>query len=230
MIQLRGNVIVVLKKVKSMLLCLSIEQISAVVGIITPFVLLFWFRYIRKQNFNNEFLGIYAGYMDIESAPENKGTIESGLIMNIRDVLSSGFFRGEFDYRKNIATRYEDTLYQDGIYTFYGKINYRLYFPKPRHALKHKENRIYKGRVTIVMRLDFQFETQDIQDFSQEEYDFIFYRELRALKFSLSKASKNHSNQIPNKFILNKSLGLNFEPYKNVKETIFRGFTRADTK
>lgn len=211
-----------------MFLCITLEKLSALFGIITPPILLFWFYHTRKQNFNNEFLGIYAGYMNNENIPNTQKTIESGLIMNIRDISGGGFFRGEFDYRKNISTIYDDVMSQDGIYTFYGKINYRFYFPKVRHLLKPKQNRIYKGKLTIVMRLDFQLETQSIEQFSQEEYKFDYYRELRVLKFLQTASSKNQSNNIPKEFLLHKGLGLNFEPYKNVKETIFRGFTRAD--
>ncbi len=211
-----------------MFLSITLSHLSDLFGIITPPILLFWFYHTRKQNFNSEFLGIYAGYMNSENVPNTRKTIESGLIMNIRDISGSGFFRGEFDYRKNISTIYEDVMSHDGIYTFYGKINYALYFPKTRHLLKPKENRIYKGRLTIVMRLDFQLEAQSIEQFSQEEYEFEYYRELRVLKFIQIATSKNQSNNIPKEFLLHKSLGLSFEPYKNVKESIFRGFTRAD--
>lgn len=211
-----------------MILCSILEQVSSLVAIITAPVLLFWFYQTRKQNFHNEFLGIYAGYMDNEKIPNSSNGIESGLIMNIRDISGSGFFRGEFDYRKNISSIYEDALAQDGIYTFYGKINYRFYFPKVRHLLKPKQNRVYTGKLIIVMRLDFQLETQNIEEFSQEEYRFDYYREIRVLKFFQIASSKNQSNNIPNEFLLHKSLGLSFEPYKNVKDSIFRGFTRAD--
>ena len=54
---------------------------------------------------------------------------------------------------------------------------------KIRHLLKPKENRVYKGKLTIVMRLDFQLVTQSIEEFSQEEYEFNYYRELRVLRF-----------------------------------------------
>ncbi|RTL60152.1 MAG: hypothetical protein EKK37_04740 [Sphingobacteriales bacterium] len=219
-----------------MVLCLSIEQFSALVSIVTPLVLIFWFRYIRKQNFNSEFIGIYANYLDSEPLAENKGRKESGLIMNIRDILSSGYFRGEFDYRENISTQLEENMLRDGMFTFYGKINYNWSLSNlqrliiPGNPLKAVENRTYTGKLIIVMRLDFQIHSQNIETFTQEEYNFIYYRELRVLEFKLSKPSNNQSNNIPKEFLLHKSFGLAFEPYKNVKEIIFRGFTRTDIK
>ncbi len=204
-----------------------LENASAMISIITPLIILFWFFHTRKQNFNNEFIGVYAGYMDSETNNDGE-RIESGLILNIKDISSSGFFRGEFDYRRNLSTKIEDRMIQDGFYTFYGKVKYRLYFPKNRHLLKTKENRIYFGKLVIVMRLDFDIEKQRISDFSQEEYDFEYYREIKVLKFRLSNRSANQTDKLPEKFQLNKSLDLAFEPYKNVKQTIFRGFTRTD--
>ena len=68
------------------------------------------------------------------------------------------------------------------------------------------------------MRLDFQLETQSIEEFSQEEYEYNYYWELRVLGFLQTAPSKNQLNNIPKEFLLQISLGLSFEPYKNVKE------------
>jgi hypothetical protein len=51
---------------------------------------------------------------------------------------------------------------------------------------------------------------------------------MRVLKCTLSNIYKDEFFRLPNSFTLNKSLELNFETYKNVKEDIFRNITRAD--
>ncbi len=204
-------------------MCFTIEQISAIIGIITPIVLLFWFLYTQKQGFNAEFIGIYAGYMESTEKDDPKDRIDSGLIMN-RDIVSSGYFRGELDYPANIASESSETFLTDGIYSFYGIISYLI----KKDPLKPKENRIYKGKLFIVDRLDIDFEKQKIEDFVKAEYNFTLLREMRAIKFILKYCKEDWSSQLPQKFILHKSLKLGFEPYKNVKDDIFRGFTRVD--
>lgn len=121
------------------MLFITIEQISALISILTPFVLLFWFVYTQKQLFNNEILGLYAGYTEPKEGETPKDWIEGGIIMNVKDIESSGYFRGEFDYRENFASERDSGKFiTDGIYTFYGEINYRLFPIKKRNPLKIK--------------------------------------------------------------------------------------------
>ena len=216
------------------LYCISwniIEHWSLIIGIFTPIVLLWWFFYLQRQSYYEEILGIFAGYTEpsnkTKSITEEQGRINSGLIMNFRDV-SNGFYRGEFDFRENLSSINENRFLSDGIHSFYCKMNHKIYFIKSRNPLKHQENRIYKGKLYIVMRLDIDFENQKIENFLIAEYDIKHYREMKVMKFTLSKIHKEEFLRTPESFILYKSLGLGFEPYKNVREDIFRGFTRSD--
>lgn len=82
----------------------------------------------------------------------------------------------------------------------------------------------------VVDRLDIQFGVQEIETFLQATYDITYFREYRALKFKLIN-KKNRDNlilKIPNEFFLYKTLDLQFEQYKNIRETVFRGMSRVD--
>jgi len=208
-----------------------IEHWSYIIAIFTPIVLLYWFVFIQKQNYFNEILGIFAGYTDpsdkTKAIVKEEGRFNSGVIMNFRDV-SNGYYRGEFDFRENISNSEEDRLLSDGFHCFYCKMNYKVYLIKKRNPLDIKKNRVYKGKLYILNRLDFDFGNQKIDDFLVAEYDVIHYREMRTLQLTLSQVHKEEFLRTPKSFKLHQSLGLGFEPYKNVKESIFRGFSRAD--
>ncbi len=88
-------------------------------GIITPPILLFWFYYTRKQNFNNEFLGIYAGYIGNENIPNTKKTIEIGLVLNIRDITISGFFRFKLTFSNIAETEFTIVVRDEFNYVLY---------------------------------------------------------------------------------------------------------------
>ena len=207
----------------------AIEYASYIIGIFTPIVLLWWFFYLQRQSYYDELLEVFAGYTDPSSKTEmtETGGIHSGLIMNFRDV-TAGFYRGEFDFRENLRTINEERFLSDGIHSFYCKMNHKIYIIKSRNPLKPKENRIYKGTLYIVHRLDIDFKNQKIEEFLVAEYDIMHYREMKVLEFTLNKTHKEEFLRTPRSFILHKSLGLGFEPYKNVREDIFRGFTRSD--
>lgn len=221
-----------------MILCINwwtLEQISAAISIATPFILLVWFYYSQKQtlskNYYDEIDGIYAGFTDAIGKPQHNGRIYGGIIMNIRDIDNKGFFKGDFDFGETeMTTQNERPIaisLRDGIFTFLGKLNYRLFLNKTRHPFKPKENRTYLGKLYIVDRLDFSFEDYKIEDYLSAEYDIIHFREMQTLKFILSKVYKNDRPELPESFTLYKSAGFSFEPYKNVKRTVFRE-TRAD--
>jgi hypothetical protein len=213
-----------------MTLCINgwtLEQISAAISIATPIILLIWFYYSQKQtlskNYYSEIDGIYAGFTaPINKAPTN-GTIYGGIIMNIRDIDNKGYFKGEFDFGEieSIGNRHNDRSLIDGTHFFYGKVNFTPYRDKTRHPFKPKKNRTYRGKLYIVDRLDFSFDNYKIEDYLCSEYDIIHYREMQTLKFTLNKVYKKKYPSIPPSFILYKSAGFNFEPYINVKKTVF---------
>lgn len=221
-----------------MILCISgwtLEQVSATISIATPVILLIWFYYSQKQilskNYYNEIDGIYAGFTDAIGNPHHNGRIYGGIIMNVRDIDNKGFFKGEFDFGETEMTTQNEIPIainlKDGIFTFLGKLNYQFYLNKTRHPFKPKENRTYIGKLYIVDRLDFSFGGYKIEDYLSAEYKIIHYREMQTMKFTLSKVYKNDRPELPKSFVLYKSAGFDFEPYKNVKQTVFRE-TRAD--
>lgn len=223
-----------------MLLCFqgwTLEQISAAISIGTPVILLLWFYYSQKQTLSKNYFekipGIYGGFTDpICDQTKEKGRIYSGIIMSIKDIDNKGYFKGEFDFAETttdlIGNKIVGRKLIDGIASFYGKFDFELCWNKTRHPFKPKENRTYIGKLYIVDRLDFDFENYQIETYLKAEYDILHYREMQTLKFTLSKTYKNEKLLFPATFTLNKTLGLNFEPYKNLIDTVFLGETRVD--
>jgi hypothetical protein len=211
----------------------SLEDVASIVSIATPFILLTWFFYSRKEAFSSiyysELKGIYAGYTDPVVTEKGTYGLDCGIIMNIRSSDENGFFKGELDYAETIHDRNLKFINKvDGIYTFLGKLNYKIYGDKNRHPYKPSENRIYKGILYIVDRLDFNFENFDIETYTRAEYSITHYREMQVLKFKLKKVYNKELAKLPESFTLNKSAGFDFEPYVNLKKTVFINGTRAD--
>jgi hypothetical protein len=218
-----------------LLLCFhnsSLEQLGQVIGIGTPIILLFWFLYTQYQsytrNYFREIEGIYAGFTESgRNLPGIKG-INAGIIMYIRDVDNKGFFKGEFEFGEMTLTIQNkipiERPLSAGIHTFLGKLNYKFYKDKSRHPLRVEENRVYTGRLYIIDRLDFQFETIKMEQYLQMEYDIIHFRELKALKFTLVNIHKETAQKLPKQFTLYKSGGFAFEPLKGVQDVIFKSF------
>ena len=165
------------------------EHINHIVGIGTPVILLIWFCYSQYQlhlkNYCNEIAGIYAGFPELEKKFRDGHRIQSGLILNICDVDSKGYFRGEFSYGEmTYNNQFEITPLRIGVYVFLGKLNYFFYWDKNRHPLKVEENRVYYGKLYIIDRLDFQFEKIKMDQYIQMEFSITHFRELKAIKKS----------------------------------------------
>lgn len=213
----------------------GIEKLSVIVSIATPIVLLIWFYYSQRQRFSKHYYeeinGIYAGYTDPISKIEDKKGLNAGIIMNISGTDENGYFKGEFDFAetKTNITNYQvsEITIRDGIHTFMGKLNFEIYLNKDRHPFKPEQNRTYFGKLYIVDRLDFQIETTNIETYLTAEYDIEHYREMKIMKFTLNKIYKKDSPELPKSFTLTKSYGLQFEPLKNVKESIFNNQSRV---
>ncbi len=113
----------------------TIEQLSAVISIATPIILLVWFYYSQRQalskNYYQEINGIYAGFTEPVSKTQDKKGINSGIIMHIRDTDEKGFFKGEFDFAETKTEIENDRLIftklRDGTHTFLGKLDFELY-------------------------------------------------------------------------------------------------------
>ena len=81
---------------------ITLKEIADVISIITPIVLVCWFYYSQRHTLSKNYFenipGIYGGFTD----PKNKGgegyRVYSGIIMNIKDIDSNGFFKGELDF------------------------------------------------------------------------------------------------------------------------------------
>ena len=163
-------------------------------------------------------------------APDTR-VMHAGIIMNIRSVDSRGFFKGDFDYAETESYTQGDQhvfgLITDGVYSFYGDFDFEIYRSKKRNPFKLKENRIYKGNLYIVDRMDFKLEDYKLEDYLIAEFSAIHYREMETIKFKLNKVHRKGSQKFPDEFVLYRSSGLNFEPYKNLKTIVFPR-TRVD--
>ena len=53
---------------------------------------------------------------------------------------------------------------------------------------------------------------------------------MQTMKFEISEIYKQDGFYLPNSFLLNKTIGLNFDPYKNLVQVVFEGQTRVDRK
>jgi hypothetical protein len=193
------------------------EHISQIVSFSTPVILLIWFCYSQYQlylkNYCSEIAGIYAGFPKLDEKIKDGNRKHTGLILKICDVDSKGYFRGEFSYGKiAINDQFKISPLLSGKHVFFGKLNYCFHFDKKRHPLKVKENRAYIGKLYIIDRLDFQFETKKMDQYIQMEYSITHYRELKSMKFSILVNHRKESSELPNDFILYKSIGLTNEP------------------
>jgi hypothetical protein len=211
-------------------------DVSDTISIATPIILLFWFYYSQRQTLSKSYFdqvdGIYAGFTEPISKLDDTKGLHSGIIMNIRDTDDKGYFKGEFDFGET-KTEIENNslLFRsiiDGVHTFLGKLDFKIYRDRIRHPFRPEENRIYKGTLYIVDRLDFAFEDYNIDTYLRAEYDILHYREMQTMKFTLRKRHKNGEPELPETFVLHKKMGVSFEPYQNVKEVVFRGETRSD--
>jgi hypothetical protein len=222
-----------------MLLCSfpwTVEDISATISIATPFILLLWFYYSQKQTLSKTYFdqvdGIYAGFTEPISKMDDIEGLAAGIIMNIRDTDDKGYFKGEFDFGESKKSIENNELLfrpvREGIHTITGKMEFEIYRNKTRHPFRPDENRIYKGTLYIVDRLDFSFEDYEIETYVRAEYDIVHYREMQTMKFVLKKKHKTEGTDFPETFILYKKMGASFEPYKNVKESVFLNRTFSD--
>ena len=211
---------------------ITLEQLSNTIGIATPIILLFWFYYSQKQNFSKIYYdqidGIYAAFTDPIYMKKDTPSLHSGIIMHIRDTDGKGYFKGQLDYGETTTNGVTQTKNHDGIYDFFGKINFEIYKNKTRHPFKPDENRIYKGTLFIVDGLDFDFENNNIKNYVSAEYEILHYREMEALKFTLKRIHNSDKPKLPLTFTLRKKFGFEFEPYKSVKQTVFSNQTRVD--
>jgi hypothetical protein len=223
-----------------MLLCFvgwALENTSAVISIGTPIILLIWFYYSQRRTLSKSYFenipGIYGGFTNpISDQTKEEKRIYAGIIMNIRDIDDKGYFKGEFDFAETTTDLKDNRIFyrklKDGVFQFYGKFNFKIYLNKTRHPFKPEENRVYKGKLYLVERLDFNFDNYKINNYLKAEFEIWHYREMQTLKFTFNKAYKNDGFDLPTSFILNKKIGLNFEPYINLVKTVFIGQTRVD--
>lgn len=199
---------------------------SNIVTLLTAAIVLAWFFITQtqgyKKNLFDEFDGIYSGFVNPKH-PQNRER-NAGVRMKIVDTNDQGYFIGDLKFGEvETITEGESIdfrLRRAALLTFYGNLRYKFYRNKLRNPFKLKNNRVYQGRLFVVDRLDFQFEKYDIDIYSRADYEIKYYREMKALKFTLQKKDKGW-NQLPEQFILHKSMGISFEPNENVEQMIF---------
>lgn len=211
----------------------SLTDWSNIISITTPIILLLWFYFSQRLKLSNQYfseiVGSYAGFTESinpEVEKNEKGQIYSGILMRIMDIDSNGYFKGDFEYGENLTTSNNHTIefrqLMEGVYTFLGKLDFKLYRKKTRHPYKISDNRSYIGKLYIVDRLDYQYEKYDFETYVRAEYDIIHFREMKALKFKFVKNYRQKLD-IPNEFIIDRHIGLSFNPSDSVKSTAFRG-------
>jgi hypothetical protein len=205
----------------------TFENLSNIISVITPLVLLFWFYYSQKQILSNLYFpsikGKYGCFLKTTTSPVRNGSVSGGLLLEIIDVDAGGNFKGDFKIREIETTLdIKNFLLKEGRHSFFGKIDFKLYRNKKRHPYKPNENRTYIGKIYIVTRLDFVFDLYKIEDYLHAEYDILHYREMQTIVCKLSKIyNEELSKDLPKSFTLYKSTGISYEPYKNLEETIF---------
>lgn len=174
---------------------MDIASVSNIISVLTPPILICWFFYSQNQSLSAKYLqeidGIYAGFVPSQFNSQRGGTVYSGIIMNIHDVDAKGFFRGQLDYGGRESYLQNDepqsALLFDGISHFMGKLKFNLSRDKERDPFNPKENRVYKGTLYLVSRLDFDFSNYKIEDYITAEYSIQHYREMQTLVFTLKK-------------------------------------------
>lgn len=211
-----------------------LELASQIFGLFTPIILLVWFCYSQYINYLKtyckEIEGTYAGFVNSSRNLTDTKGLNAGIIMHVKDVNDKGFFKGEFEYgetlltfKNNIPTKLPVST---GIHFFLGKLDYRFYLDKIRHPLKSKENRVYKGKLYVITRFDFPFETIEIEEYLHAVYNVIHYREMKILKFTLLDSYEETAQKLPMEFTLYKSAGFSFEPLTGVNHVVFKPMSK----
>lgn len=140
-----------------------LSEVSDLLSIASPIILLIWFYYsqfqVHSKNYFQEVKGTYAGFTDPQSKIATKKQIHSGIIMNVKELDSNGYFKGSFNYGETQFLTENNTPIKDsicsGIFTFFGQIDFKLYRNQNRHPYNADENRKYIGKLYVVDRLDF---------------------------------------------------------------------------
>jgi hypothetical protein len=108
-------------------------------------------------------------------------------------------------------------------------LSYKPFLNKKRDPYNPGHNRKYNGVIYTVDKLDFNFNSQTIQDYQKVTYKIVYYREMRCFKFEqvIIKDPEN-SPKLPKEFVLHKSVGMTMDPYASVKKTLYGERSRAD--
>jgi hypothetical protein len=214
---------------------MTLDDISNLISIATPLILLVWFYYSQRATLSKDYFaelaGIYGGFLEATYKPREGETVHAGIILNIRDVDNKGYFKGDFDYAETLGgqgMQLQGRNISDGVYQFFGEMKFELHLDKKRHPFDPAKNRTYKGKLFVVDRLDFRFDDYKIEQYVRAEYNIVHYREMETLKFTLSTVHRTGAQELPAHFLLYKSAGFDFEPYKSVKKVVFPVQTRVD--
>jgi hypothetical protein len=213
-----------------MFLCISKETLSAtaeIFEIITPITLMVWFFHSRwvaeKLAYYKTVSGLYGGFVN-ETINKSKDMLryDGGLLMEIFTVDDNGYFRGQFEYFEeevtlggSVATK--RSVYA-GIQSFYGRLDFEWEFiGNTANPLLWKTNRIYRGELKIVGRLDWL--TEDESSNLKGVYSILHHRESGVIEFTL-KTLKNADTKLPPHFILFLKSNHALDAYTNVTITM----------
>lgn len=199
----------------------SIEIIANILSIATPVILLIWFLYMSWQqnskNLYDEVRGDYAGLISSEETSDGISPTYGGIILRIVNINSDGYFKGEFDFGESKDLK----ILSDGNYVFIGKVNYCFYINRIRVPFVKKENRVYRGKLYVVERLDTPAGQINQEELSNFEYDFTYYREIQQIQLDKLVIKSTVNQNIPSQILLSKKLDIMFEPYGIVKQLCF---------
>ncbi|HEX4375387.1 MAG TPA: hypothetical protein VHZ50_18930 [Puia sp.] len=172
----------------------------------TPLVLFIWFLHsrwtIQKLEYYKDIPGSYGGFVtDTVNTPEKFKRYDGGVTMEILEIDSNGYFRGEFQYTENEILMDKPAATERKVLAsinfFTGKISYRwnLKFWRFRNPMLWKTNRIHNGNMYVVSRLDIQ--TENVKDILQRVYYIIHYRESKLFEFNQKEILVENS-RLPN--------------------------------
>jgi len=207
----------------------SLTTWSEIFEIFTPIVVFLWFLYSRwamdKSEFFKDITGLYGGYVsDTFNASTDIIRYDGAMTMEILDVNSNGYIRGQFEYDEKKITLGKvggpDAISEralESINFIGGKLSYHwsVAIWKKRNPLISKENRIYFGEMYTVNRLDTQAKSEE--ELIQGTYKMKYFREGRVFKFTKEKIAKQ-ANELPNSFKLTKSYNHLLDPYTTIKK------------
>jgi hypothetical protein len=215
-----------------------LETAAQIFEILTPILIFFWFLISRKSKlkteYSNEFIGSYGGFVNnTVNSDTTQIRYDGGIIMEIIQIDSNGYFKGEFIYSEDKIILGKvggpPAIRQRALTSInfaIGKLEYtwNYKFWKKRNPILWKTNRIYNGELHIIERFDKLI--TDEKEILQRTYSMLYHRESGVIVFSEINANTNHQKLLPDSFTLLKKTNTLLDPYTNVKMIFQNPYSR----